>query len=138
MNKDTLLKYGLGIAVLIVLYIVIKRMFIKPDLTKIKAFSPLLWRKYKDEGKAAMLLTTKMADAIAGVIYESKGKIYDSDSDVFSYIEKNIKAQTQMSFVSERFSIRYKTSMSIYMDYLDKETLRRIADFVKKLPEANI
>lgn len=136
MNNTTKILIGIGTAA--VLFFAIRKFLFKPDLEILKYWTPLYYKNFPAKEKIEVL-TPSFAKAAAAVIKESKGNITDAEGVLVASLKKNIKTKTQLSFLSDVFQGLYKESMAKYINsFANKDTLKELADWSKKLPSKKI
>lgn len=105
-----------------------------------KLGSPWNANFYKQAPKGAKLLTVASADQLARQLWDANGLFNDSESQAVDAI-KQLSAKSQVSFLSERFSLLYKKDLftwltqwlTPYIGQADPE-LKMITDYVNSLP----
>lgn len=79
----------------------------------VNPFSPVF---YKTGGAGTKILRISAADNYARTIYDAMGMITDDEAAVFG-IFRQLKTQSQVSFLSERFSQKYNVGL---LDFLQR------------------
>lgn len=79
----------------------------------VNPFSPVF---YKTGGAGTKILRISAADNYAKTIYDAMGMITDDEAAVFG-IFRQLKTQSQVSFLSERFSQKYNVGL---LDFLQR------------------
>jgi hypothetical protein len=104
-------------------------------------FSPAFY-KYGPAG--TKLLTVAAADQYAARIYNAMGWVYDDEAAVYS-VFRSLSAQSQVSFIAERFKIKYGSDLLEFLKKgknqinaasgLNSDELATVINIVNKLPK---
>lgn len=103
-------------------------------------WSPSYYKTLQRQGKNVMLFTQSTADLLAKQIYESTGAFVDNWAQAFGAI-KQAKYKTQISFLAERFKIKYNADLITWLpggmwprDRFSNDEVNQAIEYVKKLP----
>jgi hypothetical protein len=103
-------------------------------------WSPLYYKNLQRRGNNVVLLTISAADLLASQIYNSVGYFRDDWSQAFGAI-KQCKYKTQISFLTERFKIKYNADLITWLpgtsypnDRFSNDEVNQAIEYVKKLP----
>ena len=99
---------------------------------------------YKYGGAGTALLTVATADNYAKRIYNAMGWLTDDEAAVYS-VFRSLKTQSQVSFLAERFRIKYGTDLLEFLKKgknqfnaasgLNSDELATVINIVNKLPK---
>lgn len=73
-------------------------------------FSPRYWREIKN----AVILKQASSTAMAKIIYDAIGSIYDNETEVYG-VFRQLKSKTQVSYLADVFYQKYKVDMYNYL-----------------------
>ena len=103
-------------------------------------WSPNYYKTLQKQGKNIMLLTQSSADLLAQQIYNSVHFYGDNWAQAFGAI-KQCKYKTQISFLAERFKIKYNADLITWLpgtiwpnDRFSNTEVNQAIEYVKKLP----
>ena len=103
-------------------------------------WSPNFYKTLQAQGKNVWILTQASADLLAKQIYQSTGPISDNWPQAFGAI-KQCKYKTQISFLCERFKIKYNADLITWLpggiwpaDRFSNAEVVQAIEYVKKLP----
>jgi hypothetical protein len=103
-------------------------------------WSPTFYKTLQAQGKNVWLLTQASADLLAKQIYTSTGAFSDNWPQAFGAI-KQCKYKTQISFLCERFKIKYNADLITWLpggiwpaDRFSNAEVSQAIEYVKKLP----
>lgn len=107
-------------------------------------FSPLFYQTAEARRNGALLLYTSTADQLAKRIYDALGVFTDDESAIYS-VFRQLKTQSQVSFLSDKFQQRYRVDLLDYLKRgynpinpasgLNADELRTVIDIVNTLPK---
>ena len=103
-------------------------------------WSPNYYKTLQRQGKNVMLFSQTSADLLAKQIYTSTGFFSDNWPQAFGAI-KQCKFKTQISFLAERFKIKYNADLITWLpggvfpaDRFSNDEVNQAIEYVKKLP----
>ncbi len=103
-------------------------------------WSPTYYKTLQAQGKSIWLLTAASADLLAKQIYTSTGAFTDNWAQAFGAI-KQCKYKTQISFLAERFKLKYNADLITWLpggvwpqDRFSNTEVSQAIEYVKKLP----
>lgn len=103
-------------------------------------WSPLFYKTLQRQGKNVMLFSAASADILAKQIYDSTGPFTDNWAQAFGAI-KQCKYKTQVSFLAERFKLKYNADLITWLpgdlwprDRFSNDEVNQAIEYVKKLP----
>lgn len=103
-------------------------------------WSPNYYKALQAQGKNVMLFSVASIDNLAKQIYTSTGYVTDNWPQAFGAI-KQCKYKTQISFLAERFKIKYNADLITWLpggiwpaDRFSNDEVNQAIEYVKKLP----
>ena len=104
-------------------------------------WSPLYYKTAQRQGHSVMLYTVASTDLLCKQIYESVGWFTDNWSQAFGAI-KQCKYKTQISFLCERFKIKYNADLITWLpgsyypnDRFSNDEVNQAIQYVSNLPK---
>lgn len=98
-------------------------------------FDPKFW---KQGGAGAMILTDAGAKIYAKQLYNAKGLVNDDEAAVYD-VFKRMKTKSQVSYLSDKFSLYYNTDLISYLQsFLNPEELLKVKTIVNPLPNFKV
>lgn len=96
--------------------------------------NPNFYKQPAPQGYQVMVYTTSTADSWVEQLYNTHG-IFNDDETAMKGLIKQIKFQTQYSFLASRFFIKYGKDMTAWLkEYYNTEELKAPFDYLNTLP----
>jgi hypothetical protein len=101
---------------------------------------------YKAAPNGALLITTATADYLSSQVHNAFG-IFEDDFNQIMAAFRQLKTQSQISFLADRFAIKYGEDLLTFLtngggilpwDGLNDKHLKQITDYVKALPKYRV